>query len=367
MKRWGIWGAVAVGVLILSCGGKAKSEQGVGETAVAGPATLRDVISQTGEVRAVVNVDLKCEASGKIEKVFVREGERVAKGQKILEIDPQRLKRRKQQLMLDIEDATIRLGLAKRNYKNSSQLAEAGTVSRTTLEDLKSEYELKDIALRQKKLDLEDINEELDKTTVTAPMDGVITTLSVDEGEIAVSATSGYQGGTQIATISDINHLEVISQIGEVDYVHLSKGQTVGIRPEALEGVETRGTVDFISLTAKKKNNDELGTFEVRVAVDSVVAGLVPGVNVNVEFVVLEESVPVAVPFYMVKKGPRGRTVAVIGSDGKIEHRKVEVGRTDYKKYEIVSGVVAGEKVTLSVDKPEKSGKPGTGGGRRGG
>jgi HlyD family secretion protein len=362
MKHRGI-GCVAVAAVLAcaaGCGTKGKTE-GAQERFTVTEVDLRDAISQTGEVRPIVKVEIKSEASGKIEKIFVKEGQALTKGEKILTIDPLRLRTRKKALDLAVAEAKIRMELAKRDLDNATALAATGTVSEKQMGDLKSEYDLKRIGYRKQMLELDDVNDQLRQTVVVSPMDGVLTNLDVEEGEIAVSATSGFQSGTSIGTVADISRLEVVTQVGEVDYIHLKKGQKVVIRPEAREGTQTQGTIDFISLTAKKSGDSELGTFEVRVS------GIAPGVNVNVEFVVLEKKGVLGVPYHFVKKdGPRS-TVLIAEANGKrgetLRPQAVETGSTDYNHMEILSGVKKGDVVVFV---PEEKKDEEEGGGRRG-
>lgn len=305
---------------------------------------LHDMITQTGEVKPVVKIDLKSEASGKIEKVYVKEGQRISKGDAIIDIDPNRLLFRKERLDLSVEKAQIEKSTAKRNLDNARKLTGTGTVSKNEVLDLESSFKLAEITYKQQLLELKDITDQLSKTKVRSPMDGVITSLDVEEGEIAVSATSGFQSGTSIATIADISRLEVVSQIGEVDYVHLKKEQKVIIKPEALRDVFTTGAINFISLSAKKERDDELGTFEVRISIDSLIPGIAPGINVNVEFVIMEKKNVLGIPNYFVRKNGKKHFVTLITGQ-ETKKTKIRVGVTDYKHYEIKSGLKEGDVV----------------------
>lgn len=315
-----------------------------------GLVNLRDVISQTGEVQPVIKVELKSEASGKIQKVFIREGQQLRKGDTILIIDPQSLLNAQKRNELLVRQAKIEMELAKRDYNNSDKMAMTGTISRKTHEDLKSKYGCAEIQYQLRSLELKDVVDQLSKTVITAPMDGVITKLLVKEGEIAVSATSSYQGGTSIGTIADITNLEVITQIGEVDYIHLKPGQKVIIRPEAIDGAQTRGTISFISMSAAKKNGEELGTFEVRVSIDSLIPGVTAGINVNVEFVVLEMNNVLGVPTFYVNKNDSEPTVQLLLINNGVEsfkNQNVKLGLSDYKFYQILSGLKEGDIIVL--------------------
>jgi HlyD family secretion protein len=359
---------VVAGILFFCIGcGKGGDTKSFEQRHTVGRVSLRDVITQTGEVQPVVKVDLKSEASGRIDTVYVKEGQRVAKGDTIIVIDPSRLLLRKQRLNLSVKKARIDRDIAKRDLDNAQQLMHTGTISDRKLVDIKSKYDLADITYRQQLLELKDVQDELSKAIVTSPMDGVATTLDVEEGEIAVSATSSYSGGTAIATISDISRLEVVSQIGEVDYVHLQKGQNVVIRPEAIEGVFTTGTIDFIALTAKKADGDELGTFEVRIAIDSLIPGITSGINVNVEFVILEKSNVLGVPnHFVIKHDDKYLVTRVIEKNGTqaVRPLPIQVGDTDYRHYEVLSGLHEGDVIVMQEHRPGGDGRRRPPGGR---
>ncbi len=337
--------------------------------ATAKPAHLRDVLSRTGLVQPVVNVDLQSESSGRIEKVTVNEGQEISRGDTIIVIDPSRLRTQREKMSLSLRRAQLEKQRALRDYENATQLTSTGSVSQRKLQDFKITYDLAEINYQQQRLELRDINEQLEKTVVTSPLGGVITSLLVKEGEIAVSAVSGFQSGTAIGTIADIRQLEVVTSIGEVDYVHLKKGQQVNIRPETSEGAQTRGSIRFISLSAQRRNSDELGSFEVRATIDSIIPGIAPGINVNVEFVILDKKVEVAVPYHFVRtvRGKDMVTVARKDSDGNEYTEEVEVttGATDYIHYEILSGISAGEVIVFRHDQSAPGRAAGGGMGRR--
>ncbi len=328
---------------------------------------IRDVMSETGEVKPVVKVEVKSEASGRIERVDVKQGQRVKKGDALITIDPERLLYRKERVSLSVRRARIKREQAQRDLENARALRETGTVSEKQLEDLRNESDLADITYRQELLELKDIQDQLDKTVVTAPMDGVLTSLDVEEGEIAVSAVSGFQSGTTIGTVADVSRLEVVSEIGEADYVHLSQGDKVVIRPQAFDEVETEGTVTFVSLTATRDNNEELGSFEVRMSIDSIVAGIAPGINVHVEFVLKEKENVLGVPAHFVQSRGKKHFVEVLRgeSDEKLatERIAVELGMTDYRHFEVLDGLREGDVVVYREEAEDE--KPRRG--RRGG
>lgn len=349
MKKMGI----LVGLLLLLSACK-KEKSAPMETRTIGKADLQDRITQTGEVKPLLKVDIQSEASGKIEKIYVKEGQRVSKGDKILEIDPYRLQIKRKKLELQLKRAKVERRSAERELKRNQKLSVSGTVPSYEIDMLKDKLELAKIAQREAQLELNDIDEQLSKTVVVSPLNGVVTELPVEEGEIAVSATSGFQGGTDLATVSEIENLEIVSRIGEADFMQLKVGQMVTIRPEAVSGISTTGEITFIALSAKREAGEELGSFEVRIAIDSLIPGIAPGINVNVDFILFEKKQVLAVPAYMVKRGPAGTFVFIKDNSEKgFKKRTVTLGATDYRNYEILDGLKEGEVVVLPPEKKQ--------------
>lgn len=341
--------AVLLPMVLLFCQKKEKVSIDISETYVVKKENLRDVITQTGIISPVIKIELKSEASGKIEKILVKEGQEIKKGDTILIIDPYRLTTQKEKLELSIRKSELLYRAADRDLKNAMELVGTGSIASKKIQDLEMARDLQDIDLKQLKLEFDDINDQLGKTIIRSPIHGVLTSLLVKEGEIAVSATGGVSAGTSIGTIADIRKLEVITNIGEIDYVHLSKGQRVVIKPEAIEGSETKGTIDFIALSAKKDGNSDLSRFEVRVHVDSIIKGIAPGINVTVDFVVLDKKNIPAVPYHFVKKIGK-ESFVMKKADDKQQQVKIVTGITDYKFYEVISGISEGDEIVYIPD-----------------
>jgi HlyD family secretion protein len=333
------------------------------ETTLVKRIDIRDAIKRVGEVRCRQSAVIKCEASGRIEKIFVQEGSFVKKGDPLLFIDSSHLQTARERLLLELEMAKITLTTAERKLDETEKLVAIGNEPERTIADRRGERDVAALTLKQKTLDLRELNKQLSKTRVISPISGIVTSLDVIEGDIAVSATESVNGGTSLATISDISRLEVISQIGEADFTSVKLKSKVVIIPEARKGVEAQGQVWFVALAAKKTDSN-LGTFEVRVAIDSAVPGIAPGVTVNVEFVLNEKKGVVGVPCEFVTCTDRDTFVTKppLVTDKSNTMRKIAVtlGATDYKNYEIVKGIAEGDTICRPSDKSANF--PGTGG-----
>ena len=249
---------------------------------------LKDVISNTGILEAIDKVELKSEASGRIDTICVNEGATLRKGEIILRIDPERLETQKEQLKLPLRKAQLQTDISRRDYENSKKLVQFGKISSNALDDTRSKYELDSISTDEIHLQLRDIQKQLDNTVIRAPMNGVLIALDVKIGEIVVSVTGGSNAGTQIGTIANVKKLEVVTDVGEIDYPRVKIGMPAEISMASDPAQITHGKINFISQAAKQQNNSEVSSFKIRISVDSLLMGMVPGVNVNVDFVLME-------------------------------------------------------------------------------
>lgn len=308
---------------------------------------LRDVLTRIGTVQPLRTVEIKSEASGRIESIAVKEGQRVRAGERLLSIDPRLIELQKKRLELSLEAARLDLRKAQREYDSAAALSGAAVLARLPFEELRDALGRATLRTREIELQIEETEEQLSKTVIRAPLTGVLTNLYVEEGEIAVAAASGLQGGTSIARMIDVENLEVLTQISEVDYVRLRLRQPVTLRPEAFPDTHTAGHVSFLALSAKRTAERELGSFEVRIAVDTLVPGLLPGANVSVEFLMLAKPGVLAVPCHFVSfvGGEPFVDVALeTPAAGRAPaRRRVRLGVTDFKHYEILAGVAEGE------------------------
>jgi RND family efflux transporter MFP subunit len=321
-----------------------------GDTFVVKRVDLHDALTQVGEVRPIHKVEIKCEASGTVRRVYAKEGEQVKARDTLLVIDPTRLLTQKKRLQLAVYAESIHVEQTRRNWESGRSLVGAGSLSRIQVQDMQDEFNLRQIALAQARLELEDVLVQLSKTVILAPVAGIIISIPIEEGEIAVSATSGLAAGTSIATLADVSSLEVVTQIGEADYARLRLGQRVTVRPQSSDNDSGTGVITFIAMNAKRVSEGRLGTFEVRVGLDADQRKVLPGMNVNVDFVLLDVKNVIGVPNAFVSKDGEGATVRIAaeGGEAKSAVRRVSLGRTDYKYYEITSGLTGGERLIAS-------------------
>lgn len=404
-------GLVALVASLASCKGAAPGEEG--RMVAAGSAILRDAVRLSGTVEPVVSVDLKAEVSGRIVSLPRDEGAEVAKGDLLVQLDPEPFRLKVDRAQLAVDRARLAVGTARRELGRGKALVATGTLSADALEDLETALRKVELDERDALLQLREARKDLADASVRSPMAGRLITLNVEEGEMASAAVSA-NGGTELGVVADPSRMKVTVEVGELDYGRLRLGMPVEVG-SGTEGVRSRrGTVSFISSSARASSGSSgIQVFPVEVTLasdsagaaetprarrsrdeaktervgkgprsegrDSGVAGrsgsgrrsgsakgsgedlmLVPGMTVAVDFVFMEREAPVAVPPAAVIRKGGASFVKVRSSTGALEERKVATGATDYRRIEIVEGLSAGDSVFVAQS--EAASKRGAGG-----
>jgi HlyD family secretion protein len=255
--------------------------------------------------------------------------------------------------------------------------------AKVAIEQLKTqEYQLQikaqDVVLAKAQLKadqvaLEEAQQQLDYCTVNAPMDGVVTTLSIQEGTIISSATS-VVGGSAALVLSDLSHLFILADVDESEIGAVQQGQDVEIKADAFQNVKFSGKV--VRIAPQGVNTSNVVTFEVKIEVTSKNKALLkPQMTADVNIVQERKENVLLVPISAVTRKDRKEMVTVQHADGTTEDRQVKTGITDGTNDEIIEGVNEGETVVLhkgpgdsrwNGGQGQGQGRGGGGGGRRG-
>src|SRR5688500_5194527 len=263
-KKWSILGGI--GVLLVAIGGIAAASGGDKETEVRiEQVERRDLVASvtaSGQVQPRTKVDISADITGRIVRLAVREGDRVTKGQFLLEIDPSNYLAESERSaaavassQANLRQARTSLGQAQRNYQRMADLKRANPtlISEEQVEQLRTQVEVAEAtaqaashAVAQAAAALRDARSRLAKTTIVAPMTGQITRLVVEEGETAIQGTLNKDAAT-LLTIADMSVLEVKVKVDETDVSTISLGDSAVIQIDAFVDTTFRGRVVEIS------------------------------------------------------------------------------------------------------------------------
>ena len=285
------------------------------------PGIIRDRINLPGVVEPWVRLELMSEVSGKVIEVDVKEGDRVAEGDVVLRIDP-----RDYRNALDSASASYELAAA--NWERAEKLLRDELISPSEIESVKARVVTSRAAMESARLQLE-------RTTVTSPISGVINRLDAKVGLLLGVSDP-------VAELLQIDRVKVVVGIPESD-VSAVRGLThVDLTIDALEGKTVTGEKYF--LASSPDTTARLYRFEL--SVDNKSGEILPGMFARAEVVKSEVADAIVVPLYAVITRRDDRFVYV-EKGGKAGAREVELGILDGWRIQILDGLKAGERVIV--------------------
>ncbi len=316
-------------------------------TALVCVTNIHFAISAAGDIGPADQVSVRPEINGKVMTLPVDIGDNVPKGATLFTLDDKDLQTSRSSRMTEIDGAKLQLDRAKRNYDRSVQLYDDKLISLELFENTKTEFELAKNALEMAQKDLNVIEDQLTKTKIPAPFDCTVLTRPVSIGQ-AVSGSGGYNSGTEVLTIANLNEMIVNAHINQADVTRMKMGQAVDMEVEAVAGLKMQGTIERIAPQATVRNG--IKGFATRILLTNLDAQVRPGMTANISIPVASvENVP-TVPLGAVfsEMGERYVWVVKAGDNGfHYERRPVKIGVSDYALVEIQSGLAPGDEVAL--------------------
>ncbi len=312
-RLWWILGACLL-VVVLAAAALVKSRGAVKPTMVtvekAAVRTITHLVTATGKVQPEVEVSIAPEVSGEIVALPFKEGQPVRKGDVIVRIKPDfyvALVAQQEAALASARAASTlnkaNLDKAEQDFRRSDDLYRKQIVSdsdftaaRTGLEVARANYEASLAAIRQTEAALSQYRDQLSKTTIYAPIDGIVSVLNNEVGERVVG--TGQFAGTEVMRVADLGTMEVRVKVNENDITNVKVGDHAVITIDAFPGRRFAGSVSEISSSAIStgsagaSNNqaalaasasDEVTNFLVRVRVDEREPRLRPGMSGTVD------------------------------------------------------------------------------------
>jgi HlyD family secretion protein len=399
------------------------------EMAKAKRVTIVEKVSASGTVQPVTEVKLAPEVSGEIIDLLVEEGDSVRKGQPMVRIRPDTWESQYQRAQAGLSQQGANLQQAEANllrskatftraeqdYKRNERLWNEKVISEADWQLAKQNFAVaqSDVTSAEQQVaaaryviqsteaSLREARENLNKTSVLAPMNGVVSKLIVKNGERVVGTAT--MAGTEMLRIADLNKMEVRVNVNENDIVRVSVGDTAIIDVDAYSNInkEFKGVVTLIANTAKDKlSADAITEFEVRILIlnssyqDLVKSGTKfpfrPGMTASVDIITTRKENVLSVPLAAVTtrnpndKGPENqdgppaqntnqagpqkpaqkeenKVVIFVNDKGVAKMTEVKTGISDFDNIEILSGVSDSTEVItgpyLAVSKRLKDGE----------
>lgn len=362
MKKWiilvlllvlGAWGLSRLN-LFKSAATASADLAGRATTAQVEARDIRFAVAAAGDIGPAEQVSVRPEINGRIETLPVDVGDQVKKGDILFTLDDKDLQTERSSRQTEIARTRLELDRAQRNFERSQQLYEENLISQELFEDTRTEFELAKNSLERAQKELMLVEDRLTKTKIVAPFDCTVLTRPVSIGQ-AVSGSGGFNSGTEVLTIADLNEMVVNAHINQADITRLKVGQKVDINVESVPGLKLEGVVDRIAPQTTIKNN--IRGYAARIVLTTKDPRVLPGMTANLSIPVSSSQNALAVPLAAVFTELGDRFVYVKNGE-KFEKRPVSVGVYDYDFAEVLTGLTEGEIVALEPPPAEKIAKP---------
>jgi HlyD family secretion protein len=287
---------------------------------------LEAIVSASGKIQPKRFVNISADTSGRVTELAVNEGDRVTKGQFLLQIDPRNLRTRvtsgeaslgaakssAEQLKLALESSRTQLKLAQDNYKRQQELWKGGLTTREQFERAESELRVREQDLRaqeqnvrtqQMRMDqeaatLENARTDLSKVRIESPIDGIVTRRNVEQGETAVVGTMN-NAGTVLLQVADMSVIEAEVEVDETDIPNVKIGQIGKITVDAMTGKSFPARVTEIGnspIQTTGQTASQATNFKVTLQVEGQIPDVRPGFTCTAEITTAIRENVLAVP-----------------------------------------------------------------------
>ena len=391
MKRWLII-AIAVVVLGLVVFGSMRAGDSGGEKVYVEPVKtqkLESVVTAPAEINPSLQVNIGAHIVGKIEKLYIKEGDFVKRNQRLVELEQfaytaqlQRAQAEVANRKIEVERARVALATADLEYKRAAQMQAQGISaqelfdkSKLDLENARAGYGASQEGVRQAQAMLSQAQTDLSHTTIVSPIDGKVVQLNAHEGEVVVTGTMNNPASV-IAVIADLSEILAEADVGETEVVGIKVGLPAKIKVDAVPDKEYVGHVVEIGSSATTRAGAAgMRYFKVKTAISNTDDRLRPGMTAQVSIITQSEPNAVAVPIQAVvervppkpgakktdtvdENAPKKKYVFVVkGNVAKMT--EVATGISDTTRVAITSGLKPGDQIATGPFRTLKSLKDG--------
>ncbi len=359
-KGWIGIGVVAVLIIawFLLRGGK-KEEKVSFETAKVENSNIHTSITATGTIEPVTSVTVGTQVSGIVAKLYVDYNSVVKKGQVIAELDRTNLISELNTAKANLSSAQSSAAYELANYNRYKTLYDKGLVSA-------DDYESAQLSYRKAKEQVNTASESVRKAqtnlgyaTITSPIDGVILSKAVEEGQ---TVAASFNTPELFVIAQDLTDMRVIADIDEADIGGVKEGQRVSFTVDAFPEDSFEGAVTQVRQQATTESN--VVTYEVVISAPNADLKLKPGLTANVTIFTLERNNVLAVPSKALRFQPneallqKGESISDCEGDHKLwtkegmvfKAHKVEIGTSNGMMTEITGGIKQGTEVLTDFD-----------------
>lgn len=334
------------------------------------PRSIQASVLASGQLVHEEEVKLTTEVIGRVTGIYVEEGDRVAGGQLLLQIDDETYRAEVEQneatvRMQDIaiQRQQLRVDNLRTQWERDQALHESNLIDDRSFDLSTNELSLAEVDLRssreslsQAQARLEQAEDRLSKTRVVSPIDGTVTSLDIEVGETAISSTTNI-AGSNLMTIADPESIHAEVNVDEADIANVAVGQEARIIAIAYPDQPIKGVIDSIALSARVAEGSQGLSFAVKIRLDKADRfALRPGMSCRVEIYTEVRDDLLAVPIQAIlvdEELSENRTTYRVFEydDGEAREVGVQVGLSDDAYQAVTGGLDAGDRVIIGPDR----------------
>ena len=359
-----VWLVVAVVIIVAivawALSGSKKEEQISFETAAVAPANIMNSITATGTIEPVTSVTVGTQVSGIVSKLYVDYNSVVKKGQVIAELDKTNLMSQLNSAKTQLATAQSQLNYQTTNFNRYKTLYQKGLVAADDFDSAKLSYTQAKEQVAATKEEVQRAQTNLGYATITSPIDGIVLSKSVEEGQTVAASFSTPELFT---FAQDLTNMQVVADVDGADIGDVKEGERVSFTVDAYPDDTFEGTVKQVRQEATTTNN--VVTYEVVISAPNADLKLKPGLTANVTIYTAERKGVLSVQSKALRFTPQKETVGkmkIVDQTGNAKNKvwtiegnsivahNVNIGMTDGTNTQILNGISAGVKVVTGLN-----------------
>lgn len=356
---------IAAGIAIWALGGQAQKQKVVYETTTVGRTNISNSVTATGTIEPVTEVEVGTQVSGIIDKLYADYNSTVTKGELIAEMDKVTLQSEFASQKASYDGAKAEYEYQQKNYERNEGLHTKQLISDTDYEQSLYNYQKAKSAFDSSKAALAKAERNLSYATITSPIDGVVISRDVEEGQ---TVASGFETPTLFTIAADLTQMQVVADVDEADIGDVAEGQRVSFTVDAypndvFEGKVTQIRLGATSSSSSTTTSTTVVTYEVVISAHNPDLKLKPRLTANITIYTLDKQEVLGVPAKALRFTPAvpltGKEAVINDCEG--EHKvwtkegntftahPVSIGITNGIMTEITGGISEGTQIVADA------------------
>ena len=266
--------------------------------------TIIQKINASGKIQPEESVQITSTITGWITEITVIEGDTVEPGQHLISIDEKQIRPRYNNALSQVKSSEANLKKVKAQMERTKTLFSQKLISQQEQEQVEASYQIALSQAEQANANLLSAEDELSKTRLTAPKYGIVTSITKEEGEMAVG---GMFNPGVLMTVADLSRMEVEVDVNENDVINITIGDTTEIEIDAYPDTTFLGMVSEIAHTAQSMNmgsQQQVTNFKVKVKMITVPDRIRPGMSSTVNIITSTIKNTLAIPIQALTSRP---------------------------------------------------------------